>query len=60
MDYWYIYNRKNNLFWNNEAGWGHLATATRFTEREKETFNLPLDGGMDARNLPRSADMERP
>src|SRR5947209_7826154 len=36
------------LFWSNGDGWGDAATATRFTEAERQTFNLPLSAGHDA------------
>lgn len=31
-------------FWNNETGWGSFVTATKFSEDETKTLNLPLDG----------------
>ena len=30
------------MFWNDEDGWGVLATATIFTEQQKEYSRLPL------------------
>jgi hypothetical protein len=33
-----------SLWWNNDNGWGHKATADIFTPEEQATLNLPLDG----------------
>lgn len=33
----------DTLYWSNEDGWGHLSTATKFTEDEAVRFNLPVD-----------------
>lgn len=32
------------LFWNNDTGWGDLASATGFTEAEKRSLPLPVFG----------------
>ncbi len=40
-----IINRKSHRdFWSNELGWTTLKAATRFSEDEMETLNLPIDG----------------
>lgn len=31
-------------YWSNEDGWGFKSTATVFTEEEKNTLNLPMEG----------------
>ena len=43
---WYIYNRKTNLFWNNETGWGSLSTAEPYSDTydDRTKINLPIDG----------------
>lgn len=35
-------------FWNNDDGWTDFANATRFSESEKNAFNLPISTGQDA------------
>ena len=32
------------VFWNNQDGWGDADNADRFTDAEKQTLNLPIDG----------------
>ena len=32
------------VFWNNADGWGDAENADRFTDAEKQTLNLPIDG----------------
>lgn len=32
-----------DLFWNNQDGWGDLASATVFNENEQKSFNLPVE-----------------
>ena len=32
------------LYWNNEMGWGDWLSATVFTQDEKNTLHLPVDG----------------
>ena len=39
-----VNTEKKTEFWSNEDGWADLASATRFTEKEKETLRLPMDG----------------
>lgn len=39
-------------FWSNIDGWGEFEQATRFTEIESRTLNLPLSPGGDARWVP--------
>ena len=34
------------MFWNNSDGWGVLATASVYTEQEKDYFSLPLFNSM--------------
>lgn len=41
---WLIYNRKNNLFWNDDTGWGCPATAIVHTDEEKQVTRLPMEG----------------
>ena len=42
---WYhIYNPKNQLFWNNESGWGSCKSADSFSLENKAQMNLPIDG----------------
>lgn len=31
-------------YWSNETGWGSLAGADRFTDRDTKDLNLPMDG----------------
>lgn len=38
-------------FWSNKDGWGSIETATIFTEAERDTLNLPVSTGEDARWL---------
>ena len=33
-----------DLFWNNETDWGDFASATFFTDEERETLTAPLGG----------------
>lgn len=33
------------LYWSNEDGWVKFSGATRFSQEEKESFDLPFDGG---------------
>jgi hypothetical protein len=33
-----------NLFWNNEDGWGSLSTASIFNQEQRDSFDLPVDG----------------
>lgn len=33
------------LYWSNEDGWVKFSGATRFSQEEKEAFDLPFDGG---------------
>lgn len=44
MMLWLIYNRTSNLFWNQDDGWGHVDTATRFTEQQHQSLLLPMEG----------------
>lgn len=51
MEKWYIKNKTEKdedlgcyLFWNNKIGWTLLAHATGFTEDEKNSLRLPIDG----------------
>lgn len=44
MNPYIIGNVNQTEFWSNEDGWADLASATRFTEKEKETLRLPMDG----------------
>ena len=42
---WYhIYNPKNELFWNNESGWGSAKSADSFSLEAMAQRNLPIDG----------------
>jgi hypothetical protein len=36
-------------FWNNDIGWVDFHQATRFSEGEKQTLNLPISTGQDAK-----------
>jgi hypothetical protein len=36
------------IFWSNDTGWGDFADATRFTESERNTFNLPMSNRKSA------------
>jgi hypothetical protein len=46
---WVIISKKyvgtpENLYWNNNTGWGDVDSADVFTEEEKNISNLPIDG----------------
>lgn len=41
------------LFWSNKDGWGHLSTATVFTQKEREALNLPVGKMVSWMELPR-------
>jgi hypothetical protein len=46
---WVIGSESENGYWNNEQGWVYdLASATRFTELERKSFNVPTACGFDA------------
>lgn len=32
------------LFWSNDIGWVNLESATKFTEKDTGTLNLPMTG----------------
>ena len=36
------------VFWNNEMGWVDIASATLFSQEDKNTLNLPMTNGNDA------------
>ena len=42
----YIIQNKNDeeLYWSNQWGWCDIDEADRFSEDEKNTLNLPLEG----------------
>lgn len=35
---------EGGLFWSNSQGWASKHECDEFTEEEKETFNLPMNG----------------
>ena len=35
---WAIYSPPEEGWWNDKDGWGHLDTATRYTESESESW----------------------
>ena len=39
-----IISKNLKAFWNNEDGWVEQEAATVFTEDERHTLNLPIDG----------------
>jgi hypothetical protein len=36
------------MYWSNGDGWGDYLSATRFSRREKQAFNLPISKNLDA------------
>ncbi len=44
-----------DLYWNNENGWGDWLSATVFTQNERDRFNLPV-GGAWKQIIPDEAD----
>jgi len=44
-DKWLIYNPKGGELWSNEMGWVlGIENATKFSDEERRTLNLPLEG----------------
>jgi hypothetical protein len=53
---YYVIEHKNNyailhydaegeqLFWSNDFGWGNYDGCDKFSEKETEEYNLPIDG----------------
>lgn len=42
---WMIVNAEDqNEFWSDDFGWCNYYDADSFTTKEKEQFNLPIDG----------------
>ena len=40
-----IYNKNDDqLFWNNELGWVDTSLETKFSQEERDTLNLPIEG----------------
>lgn len=41
----YVDDEDGTLYWSNDDGWGHLASATVFSQAERcgEYVNLPMD-----------------
>ena len=39
-----IYNKDEDLFWNNEIGWAPFSLGSRFSSYEFSMLNLPLEG----------------
>ena len=39
-----IKNELTGLYWSNTMGWVDKLNATLFSEKEKNTLNLPIDG----------------
>ncbi len=36
--------KNNNNFWSNDAGWVNTPTHSLYTEKEKESLTLPING----------------
>ena len=49
IKYYRIRNKQND-YWSNEFGWVNNNQYDIFTEKEKKTFNLPIDGRWEKNN----------
>ena len=41
---WLIRNKNDDSFWNNDTGWTDYSGGTIFSQYERDSFNLPIDG----------------